>query len=234
MKVIITRPIEDAGALSEKLLALGHMPIVVPLMTIVARLGVVIPQRPYQAICLTSANAIRVLSDVTGIATVPLYAVGPQSLRMAKEKGFKLVEAQGGDVIRLHSFLVDALRLKDGPLLYLSGSETSGDLHGRLHRSGFDVDRVITYDALPAQLNRQQAAQIREAEAVVLYSPRSAKLWVQQIEANKMNTQASRVLHVCLSASVAANLPQSWPRAVAEQANELAMLALLDRAAKAE
>jgi uroporphyrinogen-III synthase len=234
MKVIITRPLEDARPLAAKLKARGHEALVLPLLSIEARADVMIPRRAYQGICLTSANAIRVLPDVSAIAAIPVFAVGPQSLRMAQEKGFSKVEAQGGDVVGLHAFLVHNRRAEDGPLLYFSGSETSGDLHGRLLAAGFDVDRVVTYDAVATQLRLDQAEEIKAAQAVVLYSPRSAKLWVKQVEALNLGGQASLILHLCLSTNVAANLPQSWARAVAVKPNEEAMLALLDCAAKAE
>ena len=233
MKIIITRPQQDAGPLSEKIIALGHQPMVLPLLKIVARAGIQIPIRSYQAICLTSANAVRVLNDVTAIKSIPLFAVGPQSLRMAIGKGFTKVEAQGGDVVGLHNYISDQLQAKNGPLLYLSGSETSGDLEGRLRQSGFEVERVITYDAVPASLSGHEE-QIKTANAVVLYSPRSAKLWVQQIENLSFGMSAQTIKHICLSANVAANLPQSWPRAIAAAPNEPSLLALLDQNTKAE
>ena len=227
MKIIITRPQEDAGPLAEKLIALGHQPIVLPLLKIVARSDILIPLKPYQAICLTSANAVRVLNDVSGIKSIPLFAVGPQSKQMALDKGFINVEERGGDVIGLHNYISGHLNPKNGPVLYLSGSETSGDLEGRLKQSGFEVDRIITYDAMPANLQGQQG-QIKYADSVVLYSPRSAKLWVQQIENLSLEFSAQSIKHICLSSNVAANLPQSWPRAIAATPTEPALLALLD------
>ena len=227
MKIVITRPQEDAGPLAKKLLALGHQPIVLPLLEIRARTDVLIPIKPYQAICLTSANAVRVLNEVGGIKSIPLFAVGPQSKQIAIDKGFINVEQQGGDVIGLHNYMSGHLNPKNGPLLYLSGSKTSGNLEGKLKQSGFEIDRIITYDAMPASL-RAQEAHIKSADSVVLYSPRSAKLWVQQIKNLNLEALAQSLKHICLSANVAANLPQSWPRAIAATPTEPALLALLD------
>lgn len=227
MKIIITRPEEDAGPLSEKLISLGHQPILLSLLKIVARSNVEIPSRPYQVVCLTSANAVRVLSNIETIKEIPLLAVGPQSLQMASDKGFLNAVAKGGDVLGLHTYIIDHLKAENGPILYLSGSETSGDLEGRLSQTGFDIDRVITYDAVPAQLEGRDH-QIETANAVVLYSPRSAKLWVQQIGSLNLEASAQAIKHICLSANVAANLPQSWPRAIAAEPNEPSLLTLLD------
>ncbi len=227
MKIILTRPIEDAASLAEKLRRLGHIALITPLLEIVARQGVLIPGKNYQAICLTSANAVRVMNYIRFIQNIPLYAVGLQSEQMAKDKGFSIVSAHGGDVAGLHKFLIGQLEPQDGPLLYLSGAETSGDLQGRLQGSGFEVDRIITYDAVKASLTAFQK-EIADANAVLIYSPRTAKLWAQEIETLNLTEAASHIKHICLSANVAANLPQSWPRAVAATPTEAALLALLD------
>ena len=227
MRIILTRPIEDAKPLAEKLLQLGHAPLIIPLLKIVSRQGVSIPKKLYQAICLTSANAIRVMEDISTVRDVPLYAVGQQSERMAVDKGFSLVSAQGGDVDGLYKYLVNHLNPQNGPLLYLSGAETSGDLQGRLQSSGFEVDRIITYDAVKSALKAFHD-EITKADAVLIYSPRSAKLWVSEIQAIGLTERASHIKHICLSANVAANLPQSWPRAIAKFPTETSLLALLD------
>ncbi len=227
MRIILTRPVEDAAALAEKLRALGHIPTITPLLKIVARPNVSVPSKRYQAICLTSANAVRVISNISLIQNIPLFAVGQQSEKMAKDKGFAQVSAHGGDVIGLHKFIVGHLKPQDGPLLYLSGAETSGDMQGRLQSSGFEVDRIITYDAVKSSL-AEFSNEIERAEAVLLYSPRTAKLWASEIETLKLTETASRIKHICLSANVAANLPQSWPRAVAAAPTEVELLALLD------
>jgi uroporphyrinogen-III synthase len=227
MRIILTRPIEDAAPLAQKLRRMGHIPKITPLLKIEARPNVSVPPKPYQAICLTSANAVRVMSDISAIQNIPLFAVGQQSEQMAKDKGITQVSAQGGDVIGLHKFLVGHIKPQDGPLLYLSGAETSGDMQGRLQSSGFEVDRIITYDAVKSSLAEYQA-DIESAEVVLLYSPRTAKLWASEIETLKLTQAASRIKHICLSANVAANLPQSWPRAVAAAPTEQALLALLD------
>jgi uroporphyrinogen-III synthase len=226
MRIILTRPVEDAAPLAAKLRGLGHEPFITPLLKIKARSNALIPSKPYQAICLTSANAIRVLGKIEAIQHIPLYAVGQQSENMANDKGFTHVSAHGGDVIGLHKYLTGHLDPKDGPVLYLSGAETSGDMQGLLQGSGFDVDRIITYDAVKSSLSDFHS-EIESAEAVLLYSPRTAKLWASEIENLKLTQAAMRINHICLSANVAANLPQSWPRAIAAAPTEAALLALL-------
>ena len=46
---------------------------------------------------------------------------------------------------------------KNGPILYLSGAETSSNLRALLKASGFAMERVIIYDAIiqtPAEIDK--------------------------------------------------------------------------------
>jgi uroporphyrinogen-III synthase len=227
MKIIITRPEEDAGPLAEKLKHMGHEAIVIPVLDIVPRMGIQIPNRHYQAACLTSANGVRCLRDVSTILELPIIAVGPQSQKAALQKGFTHVAMRGGDVNGLVAYVTQNLNNHSGPLLYISGSLTSGDLEGQLRRAGFDVDRIITYDALSASLDDKKHL-IAAADGVMLYSPRSAQYWHTEIMAHNLSEIAGHLKHFCLSANVAAALPQSWDKRIAKVPTESAMLELLD------
>ena len=227
MNIIITRPKEDGAALAEKLRKLGHMPVLIELITIVPRHDVVIPQRRYQVICLTSANGVRALSTINGLEKIPVIAVGEHSLAAAQKAGFENAFAKGGDVDGLCAYVKSAFIPHSGPLLYISGSETSGDLEGKLKAAGFVVDRIITYDAVPAKLAGHEK-DVSKADCVLLYSPRSAKIWAHEIESLGLAETASQINHLCLSASVAAALPQSWTKTTAPNPTEKDIIALLD------
>ena len=233
MKIIVTRPVEDALPLAGKLKSMGHGVVIAPVLQIVPRSAVEFPSRLYQAICLTSANGVRVLETVEGIKAIPVLAVGPQSKQVAIEHGFLNVEAQGSDVAGLVAYVVHHLKPEDGPILYISGSQTSGDLEGKLRSAGYDVDRLITYDAKPADLAGLEG-EIQSSHAVLLYSPRSAKLWASAINNLQLQHAAATLTHICLSQAIAACLPESWPKCIAENPTEAALIAALDCQAKAE
>jgi uroporphyrinogen-III synthase len=230
MNIIITRPEEDGETLAAKLRKLSHTPILLPLISIVARANAVIPPKPYQAICLTSANGVRSLVIIQGLEKIPVIAVGTHSLAAAHEAGFANAIAKGGDVDGLCVYIKSAFKSKSGPLLYISGSETSGDLEGKLKAAGFEVDRVVTYDAMPAKLDGHEN-EIKQADCVMLYSPRSAKIWAGEIERLGLAPVHN---HLCLSANVAAALPQSWTKTIASNPTEEDIIALLDNNSKAE
>jgi uroporphyrinogen-III synthase len=223
MKLVVTRPEEDAGSLSEKLKARGYEVISMPLLRIVPHEDAAIPDKPYAALLATSANAIRSLKTPERFRGLPIYVVGPQSLAVAKAAGFTSAEAHGGDVSGLASWMAENLRPSSKPLLYLSGAETSGDLAGTLQKRGFEVERIVLYDAVPAGAIDRNA--LERADGVMLYSPRTARIWSELAPENL----AGQMTHYCLSTNVAKALPQSRRILVADNPNESAILALLDR-----
>jgi uroporphyrinogen-III synthase len=233
MKLIITRPLEDARPLASKLAAMGHEVTTVHLLAIVPRGQVAVPDLPYQAVVATSANAIRALRDRLRILSLPMLTVGPQSLAAAQAAGFEKAEARGGDVAGLAQYIERHRTPGAGPILYLSGSETAGDLAGRLTASGFDCVRVVLYDAVPARDLGPAETLLRSgrAEGVMLYSPRTARIWRRLLTEFELEGAARGCCHFCLSDNVAAALPPQWPRRVAASPDEQAMLALLERRA---
>lgn len=228
MRIAVTRPEEDAGALRAKLEALGHEVVMVPLLTISPREDVTIPKREWQAIAVTSANGIRALPEGHGLTPFRTLTVGPQSLKAALAEGFR-AEAHGGDVNGLARFIRKELEPKKGPIIYLSGAETAGDLEGQMRAAGFDCHRAVLYDAVPAASLGEAEKPLRagEIDAVLLYSPRSAKIWLQLAQDAGLLSAAGRIRNFCLSRNVASVLPEGWAKHVPETPDEQAMLALL-------
>lgn len=233
MKLLVTRPLDDAQPLAEKLESLGHEAIIVPLLKIEPRQDVVIPELPFQALCVSSANGLSIKADLGQFHHTPFFAVGPQSAREARRIGFDHVHDKGGNVEGLVRNICKCLKPANGPVLYLSGSETTGDLEGKLKAQGFAVSRVIAYDALPCNVD-DLGGLLQGADGVLLYSPRTAKLWVQQVRQAGLETVAASVTHFCLSANVAANLPQQWTKRLSNTPDENGMLSLLDQSGEAE
>jgi uroporphyrinogen-III synthase len=228
MRIAVTRPGEDAGPLKARLEAMGHQVVMIPLMTIRPRAGVAIPDRPWQAVAVTSANGIRALPEGHGLDEFRVLTVGPQSLKAALARGLT-AEAHGGDVNGLAAFIRSGLDPRAGPILYLSGAETAGDLEAQLKGAGFNCHRAVLYDAVPAESLGAAEAPLRngEIDAVLLYSPRTARIWLKLAETAGLLTGAAHVRNFCLSANVASVLPEGWAKFIPETPDEQAMLALL-------
>jgi uroporphyrinogen-III synthase len=233
LRLLVTRPLDDAGPLAEKLQVLGHEAVIVPLLAIAPKDSVEIPALAFQALCTTSANGLLCKADLSSYFQLPFFAIGPQSATTARHLGFTHVSDKGGNVEGLVQYICKHAKPDAGPLLYLSGAETTGDLEGKLKGHGFSVARTIVYDAVP-QVVSDLAEQIAGADGVLLYSPRSAKLWCGRVSEAKVGDAAADLMHYCLSANVAANLPKSWQRKTSRTPDENGMLLLLDPNAEAE
>ncbi len=233
MRLIITRPEEDASLLAGKLAGLGHIGIVMPLLAIKPRPTPILPDLPWQAICVTSANAVRAVNYPDALKSTALYCVGPQSLNEARHQGFKRASAHGPDANSLSAHIVSHLKPEAGPLLYLSGAEISADLAGKLRAKKFTIHREIVYDAVPAAPGNL-ASELPEADGILLYSPRSAQHWLAALKQQALADAAADITHFCLSANVAAALPKHFRRTVADSPDELGMLTMLDRRPEAE
>jgi uroporphyrinogen-III synthase len=230
MKLIITRPMGDGVPLARKLEGRGHEAIIAPLLRIEARTDAILPDNRYQAICITSANVFVNPELLRARQHLPLYSVGPQSAEAARLAGFTDVRERGGNVRGLAEAIARELPAATGPVLYLSGQQTSGDLQGLLTTQGFEVDRFVIYDAVPLAMTLSQD-ELSQADGVLLYSPRSARLWVEALSGRKVK---NGFIHFCLSQNVARNLPLGSRLRIAQQPDEDHMLSLLDQAGEAE
>jgi uroporphyrinogen-III synthase len=233
MKLLVTRPVDDAQPLAEKLEGLGHEAVILPLLKIQPRDSVVLPEGPFQALCVSSANGLAAKADLSPFYHVPFFAIGPQSALEARRQGFDHVHDKGGNVEGLVRVMCKSLKPENSPILYLSGSETTGDLEGKLKAQGFNVSRVIVYDAAPCDLPGLEE-QLGGIDGVLLYSPRTTKLWAAQVKQAGCEDRAKALTHYCLSANVAANLPQGWAKRVSRTPDEYGMLALLDQVNEAD
>jgi uroporphyrinogen-III synthase len=227
MKLLVTRPVEDAQPLAEKLEGLGHEAIIVPLLEIKSRQNIVLPDQKFQAVCVSSANGLSAKADLSVFHHIPFFAIGPQSAIEARRQGFDHVHDKGGNVEGLVQTICKSLKPENGPVLYLSGSETTGDLEGKLKSHGFAVSRAIVYDAVSCAV-ADLPSLMADADGVLLYSPRTTKLWVAQVQNSKLEERARILRHFCLSANVAANLPLGWAKSVSKTPDEFGMLGLLD------
>ncbi len=233
MRLIITRPEEDSRALSLKLRNMGHEFVVTPLLKIVAKPGIALPNMQWAAMVITSANAVRCLPAHALNPDLRVIAVGAQSAQAARSCGFHNVESHGGDVHKLADWIAANLDPTTGPLLYVTGREISGDLAGLLAKFRFQVERIESYQAEPQEL-MLSAAEISTCDGVLLYSPRSAKLWVSNTRVGDKAFAAAALKYFCLSPAVAQVLPQAWDRLVASEPNQSALLQLLEPAGKGE
>ena len=182
MRVLITRPREDARTLAEALAARGVEAIVEPMIEITPLSAGDLDLDGVQAILLTSANGARALAAATQRRDVGVLAVGEATAAAARAAGFAEVVVAGGDVEALAALVEERCDPAAGALIHVSGTVVAGDLGGRLAARGFTVRRAVLYEAraIPALSATAAAALSRGAlDAIVLFSPRTASAWTK-------------------------------------------------------
>ena len=206
MQVLITRPRDDAEPLSQILRAAGHTPHIEPMMTIVPVPGPIPDLAKFQAILLTSANGARALARASAVRDRPVFTVGAATKRVARAAGFQHVEQADGDVDALAQLVARRLRPKAGPLLHVAGTVVAGDLAGRLASRKFTIERAVLYEARAVgRISPKTAAALNagKIDIALLFSPRTARIFVDLASAQGLGGACREVIAGCLSANVA-------------------------------
>jgi uroporphyrinogen-III synthase len=233
VRLLVTRPQEDAERTAAALRARGHAVVVAPLLRIEAVAADLGPG-PFAAVVTTSANAARAVAQHPRLAELrglPLYTVGQRSAEAARAAGFSAVHSADGDVRDLVS-LVAREQSATAPLLYLAGEERTADLTAELGRRGLAVRTVVVYRAHAAERFPpavEQAIAAGELDGVLHYSQRSAAKFINCAGAADLGERALRLIHYCLSAQVAAPLADAGAATIclAQRPDEEALLALI-------
>ena len=232
MRLLLTRPEEDAARFAEKSRALGHDVLVAPMLRVEFFEGANVALEGIDAILATSANGVRALARRTSRRDVALYAVGPQTAETARAAGFVHVKTAGGDAKRLAEAVCGWLPA-GSRLFHAAGAEAGGKLADDLKAKGYRVTRETLYavraaDKLP---DAASAALARRAlDAVVQFSPRSAAVFAACVEKEGLAGACAHLIAICISQATAeklARLPFKSVR-VAERPDETALLAALD------
>ncbi len=230
MRVLITRPEEDARPLAERLAARGIETLVEPLLIIVPVAGAELDLDGVQALLVTSANGARALARASARRDLPVYAVGEASGARARALGFAAVRSAGGDVEALADKVIAELDPGAGTLVHVAGSALAGDLAGRLGGAGFEARRTVLYEARTvATLSPDCLAALEggSLDAVLLFSPRTAASFVRLAGQAAVAHCCREVAALCLSEAVAgAAAKLDWRRL--EVASEPTAESLLD------
>lgn len=183
--LLLTRPEPQASrfaALAALRLGADLRIVVSPLMA-PRFLAPDLPDRAFAALVLTSetgADAARRISAAGGRLPSRAICVGDRTAQVAQAAGFQAVSAQG-DAAALVRFILD--RAQAGPLLYLHGKDSRGDVAGLLNSGGIETVSAIVYDQIEAFLTDEAKAVLAQPDPVLLplFSPRTARLFAAGI-----------------------------------------------------
>lgn len=235
MRLLVTRPLPDALDTARQLKALGHDPLVQPLLRIVFAP----PPRELEdpaALLITSQNALRAVETWPQTARwreTPLFAVGKATARAATAAGFTDVRIGGGDAAALADAVKADLAPDVGALVYPAARQRTGGLSEALTEAGYNVETLESYRAEAAT---EVDASVRKAlatgtlDGVLLYSRRTAEAFRTAVTKAGMEDRLSDLVFYVLSGQIGAVLDGLgaqvlWP----ERPEEALLVALIGR-----
>lgn len=239
MRIVVTRPAEDAEAMAAALSKRGHDVLIHPLLEVVFRPLSFSEFHVASALTVTSRNALRSLAASEALSEAracSVYCVGEATAGYAAQLGFSDVRTGPGTAKGLADFILQMPEPdRQGIFLYLTGEDLAFDLETELKVHGINVRRAIAYETreAPEAATQQLVEKLNEGvDGVILMSPRTALVFARILEQAKVPKAISPLTCYCLSEAVAAPLQQIADIVirVASKPSQVDLLALIDQA----
>lgn len=233
MRVLVTRPEPGASSTTEKLRALGHDPVVLPLSRVVAITPTPVPTTlGFLATVVTSANAIRHMPVALyrRLSELPCYVVGERTAEQAVEAGFDVCTS-AADVKELAGRLVRELH-PGASIAYPCGRVRMPDLEERLKARDIAVTPVEVYDTLQFSYATdfiQETLSGPPIDAVLVHSVVAARQLGGMIDSELTGKYFEKTRFYCISDRVAGEVGMRESRriAVAAKPDEASLLNLV-------
>ncbi len=196
MTILITRPIEEALILQEKL---DNFDTFIEPMTELHLMNIEnFPaiQKPMNFI-LTSFNALKFLQkhklhSNDAIKNSTFFTIGQKTAEMAKKLGFENVKIPASGNVQSLIELILEQNLKD-ECLYLRGNHISVDLKKSLGENGVMVKEAITYEMKEtSKISKECEALIRlkKIKAILFFSKRAVEIFCKLTAGSHLQKQA--------------------------------------------
>jgi len=230
VRLLVTRPEPDGARTAASLRARSHTVVLAPLLRI-ELLDFELPDEPWSAVVMTSANAARAVAEHPRRAALiarDAYTVGRHTAEAARAAGFRTVHSAEGDKDDLAVMLRARRGEASGPLLYLAGEDRAGEIAA----GGAPVVTVVTYRAVQVKHFAPEVAAAlarRALDGVFHFSTRSAQAYLDCAARAGILDAALAPLHVCVSRQVAQPLAAAGAAAIriAPRPDESAMIELI-------
>ena len=213
MAILVTRPLADGETTAAALRARGFKVLLAPMLRFEPVAFRDDGETTYAGVIATSANALRAIAPQlqgSPLLDLPLFAVGETTAAAARGCGFAKVISAKSDAAGLRECILAGVKAKTprktGALLYLAGADLARDLPGELGERGLTVVtrttyRMVAVPNLPEETRNAFAA--HEIEAVLHYSRRSARAFVEAVGTAGVEISSLSLPQGCLSASIA-------------------------------
>lgn len=245
MAILVTRPAPDNDKTAAALRARGHEVLLSPMLRFEPVAFEDDGEIAFDAVILSSANAVRAIENhsiCAQLTLLPVFAVGEHTAQVAREAGFTNITVADGDAISLRERITEnaaAGKLKKKAVLcYVAGADLTRDLAGELGARGFTVVTRTAYRMVPVAGFSEAVSRAFRAGAVgavMHYSRRSARAYVEAARADGVEISALALPQCCISEAVAGVLREAGATqvAAARAPDEKTLLDVVDRMVKA-
>lgn len=213
MRVLVTRPQPSATKTAERLHALGHEAIVLPL----TRIDVLDPQWPagrFDAVLATSAHAFAAASLLPEVwKSLPVHVVGSRTAQAARCAGFEKAGLVAPDGNSLLAGLSGSCA-RGSRLVYLCGKVRRPDLERGLEKRGHFVIAVETYDTIQVSYLTDKIAEIAGTmpiDACLVMSGETASGLAHVLRDVALGQLFDKTLFYCISGRIAEALEPLAP-----------------------
>lgn len=240
-RVLILRSEPAASETAQKLEALGHQPVLLPLKQCICEQDIVFPAIiDLSGFIFTSANAIRCLKENTSIdpasLALPTFCVGAKTAEIAKEIGFSNITCgEGGgkalakDILAQHN-LRKIQTTANAPLYYFTLEKRMPDLEQALENTKVFLKPVISYEMIDQISDQSLKNTLEDSHIdVVLFYAQSAVRRFFAIEDEMQHNLFTNMQFGCLSNEIAGAIPAHFADqiVIAEKPNETHLLACI-------
>ncbi len=188
-KVVILRPEPGASATLARAEAAGIEAVVIPLFEVAPVEWITPDAADYDALLLTSANAVRHGGDqLAALSSLPAYCVGAATAAAAQSAGLSVAETGKGNAADLAEHMPGDLRF-----LHLTG---------RTHRTVPGVTDVTVYESKP--IDPPPTLEALNGGAAMVHSPRAGARLAELV------TERGDISIAAISAAAAAACGDGW------------------------
>lgn len=239
MRVLVTRPQPGARRTAEKLAALGHEAVEMPLTRAVhhPQAAIAALSQSFAAIAVTSREAAAVLARPDVAPLVPpasrFFAVGEATAAALRALGHDAIDVSGGNATDLAALIATGWPAGETrPVVYLAGTPRTGTLESGLEAANVPcrIATCYTMEVIDRGIDEQmRLLDDPPPEAVLFYSREAARIFFAQQSLVRHPRLAGEAYLVCMSAAIAGAIPQTASKniIIAAAPDEAALLAAL-------
>ncbi len=206
MRLLVTRPSEDAQSLVNSLHSWGHEAETFPVLNIKYN---ALPLPEEEAFAFTSANGVRAFLSCGGDGkNKRAYAIGTSTKQLCYEVGFSEIFTANGEgkygVEGLAKTIIDTPC--SGGIVHICGRDREGDLVALLRKENIEMSRLVLYQAEAVNsfsYEVKEALRLQKFDAILFYSKRSLSIFFDLCIRAGLEDVISSLGAVCLSPAIA-------------------------------